>query len=265
MSRLSGHPVSSSPIRIDLPFLAGFGASVTAVVALFAFLLVQGFGLIFSTAPQSPPFPAAEVARAVVPEMLGLSTASLPQAETATLAPITVAARPVAPSVLEIRDQPADPQIAIMRHLDTGATPDPRDLGPTTAGIQFARFEGEEHIDIARQKLIVAPESDKWLPQPEVLVSADPFYETQQFINEVVRRVVIEAALPTQRPLPRPTDRPLVHVIAPGESLADLAQRYLGDGERYMQIYEANRDALSSPDVVKVGQQILIPRAEQFG
>jgi nucleoid-associated protein YgaU len=58
---------------------------------------------------------------------------------------------------------------------------------------------------------------------------------------------------------PAPTSSPTRHRIASGDTLWDLAVRYLGDGSRSDEIYRANRSVLSSPDVLPVGKEIVIP------
>ena len=54
-----------------------------------------------------------------------------------------------------------------------------------------------------------------------------------------------------------------VHIVASGETLSKLAQRYLGDGGRYMDIFRANKDTLADPDKIKVGQKLKIPARVQ--
>jgi len=49
------------------------------------------------------------------------------------------------------------------------------------------------------------------------------------------------------------------HKIVDGDTLRALAERYLGDGDRYLEIYEANRDVLPSPEVLPIGVELTIP------
>jgi len=53
---------------------------------------------------------------------------------------------------------------------------------------------------------------------------------------------------------------PLVHRIADGDTLSRLAERYLGRSERYLEIYNANRDVLASPDLLPIGATLRIPQ-----
>ena len=49
------------------------------------------------------------------------------------------------------------------------------------------------------------------------------------------------------------------HDVAAGDTLSALAKRYYGDASKYTRIFEANRDQLSDPDKIKVGQKLKIP------
>lgn len=50
-----------------------------------------------------------------------------------------------------------------------------------------------------------------------------------------------------------------IHTVAAGETLSKLAKRYLGDASAYMKLFEANRDVLKDPNIIKVGQELKIP------
>ncbi len=49
------------------------------------------------------------------------------------------------------------------------------------------------------------------------------------------------------------------HRIADGDTLSKLASQYLGRGERYLEIFELNRDVLASPDLLPIGAVLKIP------
>ena len=50
-----------------------------------------------------------------------------------------------------------------------------------------------------------------------------------------------------------------VHTVVAGDTLSKLAKAYLGDAKRYMEIFNANKDTVANPDVIKVGQRLNIP------
>lgn len=55
----------------------------------------------------------------------------------------------------------------------------------------------------------------------------------------------------------------LRHKVRDGDTLPSLAAAYYGDAARYGAIFEANRDVLSSPDVLTIGSYLVIPSAEE--
>ena len=62
--------------------------------------------------------------------------------------------------------------------------------------------------------------------------------------------------------LPEPPDsRPAIriHKVAEGDTLALLAERYLGSAARAVEIFELNRGALSAPDALPLGEELKIP------
>jgi len=68
--------------------------------------------------------------------------------------------------------------------------------------------------------------------------------------------------------VPRPTQTaaPRKHVIVDGDTLPELARRYLGSEDRYLEIYEANRDALpAGPDVLPIGIVLELPEHSRSG
>jgi nucleoid-associated protein YgaU len=49
------------------------------------------------------------------------------------------------------------------------------------------------------------------------------------------------------------------HVVQKGETLSKISKKYYGDPNLYMKIFDANKDILKNPDLIKVGQKLRIP------
>lgn len=49
------------------------------------------------------------------------------------------------------------------------------------------------------------------------------------------------------------------HEVVKGETLSKIAAKYYGDANLYMKIFEANRDILKDPNLIRVGQKLRIP------
>ena len=49
------------------------------------------------------------------------------------------------------------------------------------------------------------------------------------------------------------------HVVRAGDTLSKIAAHYYGDATLYPKIFEANRDQLTDPNKIRVGQKLRIP------
>jgi nucleoid-associated protein YgaU len=49
------------------------------------------------------------------------------------------------------------------------------------------------------------------------------------------------------------------YTVAAGDSLSKIAKHFYGNPNEYMKIFEANKDKLTDPNVIKPGQQLVIP------
>ncbi len=48
-------------------------------------------------------------------------------------------------------------------------------------------------------------------------------------------------------------------VVKPGDSLSKIAEDVYDDGSKYMKIFEANKDQLKDPNMIKPGQKLVLP------
>lgn len=53
---------------------------------------------------------------------------------------------------------------------------------------------------------------------------------------------------------------PVTYTVKAGDTLSKIAKEFLGDANAYPKIFEANRDKLSDPDKIQVGQVLTIPQ-----
>ena len=49
------------------------------------------------------------------------------------------------------------------------------------------------------------------------------------------------------------------HEVQKGDTLSKIARHYYGDPSLYTKIFEANKDVLKDPDLIRVGQKLRIP------
>jgi LysM repeat protein len=50
------------------------------------------------------------------------------------------------------------------------------------------------------------------------------------------------------------------YTVRAGDTLSKISKQVYGDANQYMKIFEANRDKLASPDMIKPGQVLTIPK-----
>ena len=51
----------------------------------------------------------------------------------------------------------------------------------------------------------------------------------------------------------------VLHIVRNGDTLESLADRYLDDSGRAMEIFDLNRDQLSNPHLLPIGVELRIP------
>jgi nucleoid-associated protein YgaU len=59
------------------------------------------------------------------------------------------------------------------------------------------------------------------------------------------------------------TQQQQTYTVQSGDSLWKIAKNHYGDGAQYMQIFYANRDKINDPDMIQVGQELVIPPDNQ--
>lgn len=71
---------------------------------------------------------------------------------------------------------------------------------------------------------------------------------------------VSASAAPAQAAAPK---APAAHTytVKPGDSLSKIAKEHLGNGNLYMEIFNANKDVLTDPDKLKPGMVLKLPVA----
>jgi tetratricopeptide (TPR) repeat protein len=64
---------------------------------------------------------------------------------------------------------------------------------------------------------------------------------------------------PTRQQAPSPSNAPRSYTVQSGDTLSTISRRFYGTPSRWIDIYQANRDRLSSENALRVGQDIRIP------
>lgn len=122
-------------------------------------------------------------------------------------------------------------------------------VAPLTAGEKTAIYEvvaGDELWDIAERELGAG---ERW--REIVALNAD--IDASLRITPGQRLRIPQPAEPT------PTEDVPTVVVARGDSLWAIADRLLGDGDRWPEIYRLNRGLISDPDSIDIGWVLKIP------
>lgn len=64
---------------------------------------------------------------------------------------------------------------------------------------------------------------------------------------------------PNLAPPPAPAAATRSYTVQSGDTLSKIAKQFYGSASEYPKIFEANRDKLSNPDKIQVGQELVIP------
>lgn len=56
-----------------------------------------------------------------------------------------------------------------------------------------------------------------------------------------------------------PSTSARTHTVQSGEGLWQIAEQYYQDGNRYLEIYQANTNQMKSPEDIRVGMELQIP------
>lgn len=72
------------------------------------------------------------------------------------------------------------------------------------------------------------------------------------------------AATTTHKPAAKtqPAAKHQIYTVVSGDTLTKIATKFYGDSESWEPIYEANKDSMSSPSSLRVGQTLVIPSLE---
>ncbi len=87
--------------------------------------------------------------------------------------------------------------------------------------------------------------------------------EARRLMRQPADRATETTTTTTTPPIGREPARPVAgrstYVIERSDSLTKIARNVLGDGSRWREIYELNRDRLDSPDILEIGLELRMP------
>jgi nucleoid-associated protein YgaU len=98
-----------------------------------------------------------------------------------------------------------------------------------------------------------------------MIVGASPSEQAKNEVWTAIKAVDasyadVSCELTVDPSLPSPP-KAQTYTVKAGDTLSKIAQQVYGHANAYMKIFEANRDQLKDPNVIKVGQVLKIPAA----
>lgn len=132
----------------------------------------------------------------------------------------------------------------------------------------MAAGQGDAYIDALVNEAV----SSGAMIVPEALVTPDGRVDTRTLLASIIRdaertgdadlatlRAEANGASVTRAPETTTVGGERFYVVEKGDSLAYIALLFFKDSSQYDRIYEANRDRLSSPAMIRIGQRLRIP------
>jgi len=115
-----------------------------------------------------------------------------------------------------------------------------------------------DHLHVQDNKLFlsgVAPSSDAKNKVWDEIKRVDPSY------SDLTADIRVEQAERTQSAgaTVGGGQQNQTYTVKPGDTLSKLSKQFYGEANQYMRIFEANRDQLSDPNKIQVGQKLNIP------
>jgi len=126
-------------------------------------------------------------------------------------------------------------------------------LGKSDRGVRDLR------ATVAGKVVTLDGQADDLEAKGRVMVEFNRMVVTENTVNRI--RVEPPAAAPSVPPAAPPkTEEATIYVVQQGDTLGALAQRFYGKASLYPKIFEANRDILNDPNLIKTGQKLRIPK-----
>jgi nucleoid-associated protein YgaU len=124
--------------------------------------------------------------------------------------------------------------------------------------LNFIQSQGVQlqNVNMEGDKLLIratAPSGDLKNKVWDQIKLVDPNY------SDLIADIQAPAAAAAAAAGGAPTPAARTYTVQPGDSLSKISKEFYGDANKYMKIFDANKDKLTDPDKVKVGTNLIIP------
>jgi len=155
---------------------------------------------------------------------------------------------------------------------------EPNEVGTTRLSLLF---DGREEDQAQLEALLASAAEAGMIAFHDSVRSSDGSFNGEIILYDLVERALVNGSPEERRTgealrrealallgdtedsavatAPRDASGDRVYVVEPGDSLAFISLQFYGNTNTYIKIFEANRDVLSSPEKIQIGQRLVIP------
>ena len=121
-------------------------------------------------------------------------------------------------------------------------------IASTTPGVSGLR------ADVSGKVITLKGKADSREAANLVMSKIDQAVKADNIVNSIE---VKKAPAPAKAPEKVVEER--IYEVVSGDTLGAISKKYYGKAGDYMKIFNANKDILDNPDLIKVGQKLRIP------
>jgi LysM repeat protein len=113
-----------------------------------------------------------------------------------------------------------------------------------------------QNLNLQDNKLFIrgaAPSQDIKNKVWDQIKLVDPNY------SDLIADIQAPAAAAAAAAASGPSRAARTYTVQAGDSLSKISQEFYGNASQYMRIFEANKDKLTDPNVIKTGMELVIP------
>ena len=126
--------------------------------------------------------------------------------------------------------------------------------------LNFIQSQGVQlqNLNMEGDKLLIrasAPSADMKNRVWDQIKLVDPSFS--DLIADIQAPAAAAAAAAAGGPTSTPAAR--TYTVQAGDNLSKISKQFYGDANKYMKIFEANKDKLTDPDRVRAGIELIIP------
>ncbi len=81
--------------------------------------------------------------------------------------------------------------------------------------------------------------------------------------DNTVNMIRVDKPAPAPEPVAEAAPAEQVYEVVSGDTLGAISRRFYGKASLYMKIFEANRNILDDPNLIKIGQKLKIPTLQE--